>query len=96
MAAQSHTLTKKYFSDRAALLAPHPGIYYGQYPEKKQHTPGWLEATVQRIKKHYLDSVKPHRKEHRNMLDRVCTTHKVIESMSDAQLDKWIIDIRRK
>jgi preprotein translocase subunit SecA len=96
MSAQSHALTKKYLSDKMALLAPHPGIYYSQYPEKKLHSPGWLETTMLRIKKHYRDSVKPHRKEHQNMLDQVGTTHKVIESMSDAQLDKWIIDIRRK
>ncbi len=96
MSVQSHALTKKYLSDKMALLAPHPGIYYSQYPEKKQHSPGWLETTMLRIKKHYLDSVKPHRKEHQNMLDRVRATQEVIESMSDAQLDKWIVDIRRK
>ena len=96
MSAQSHALTKKYLSDKMALLAPHPGIYYSQYPEKKQHLPGLLEITMLRMKKRYLESVKPHRKVHQNMLDRVRTTHEVIESMSDVQLDKWIIDIKRK
>ena len=96
MSERTRTLTKKYLSDRLELLAPHPGIYYGQYPSKKQVSSGWLETIAKRLKKYYLDSVRPHRKEHREMLERVTTTYKVIESMTDVQLDRWIIDIKRK
>ncbi len=78
------------------MLAPHPGIYNGQYPTKKQQSAGWLTVTVQRVKKVFVDIVKPHQKSHRDMLNRVHANHTVIKSMSDAQLNKWIIDIKRK
>ena len=96
MTVHSKRSANKYFINRGALLAPHPGIYNGQYPTKTQRSPGWLEVTVQRSKKMFADIIKPHQKEHRNMLDRVHANHTVITAMSDAQLDKWVIDIKRK
>jgi preprotein translocase subunit SecA len=96
MSVQSKNITNKYCNDNGALLAPHPGIYSGQYPTKKQQSPGWLTVTVQRVKKSFADIVRAHQKAHREMLERVHTNHTVITSMSDAQLNKWIIDIKRK
>lgn len=86
----------RYCSNNDMLLAPHPGVYNGQYPAKIQLTPSWMDVIVQRSKKLCADIVKPHRKAHRDMLDRVRTNHKVIKSMSDPQLDKWVVDIKKK
>lgn len=96
MLVSSKKHTDRYLRDNGALLAPHPGIYNGQYPIKQQLSPGWLTGAVQRVKKELLDIVKPHKKAHREMLDRVHANHKVITSMNDAQLNKWIIDVKRR
>jgi len=77
-----------------SLLAPHPSVYYGRYPVKKQKNTSWLETLLLRFKKLRTDIVKPDRKAHKVMLKRVHTNHKIIEKMSDADLDKWIDDIK--
>lgn len=88
----AHQLTRQ----DESLLAPHPGICFGQYPIKNQQQSSWLETMLLRFNKLRADFVKPHRKVHQAMLDRVHVNHKIIEKMSDAELDKWIVDIKRK
>ena len=96
MSVQSQTSANKYFSDSNVLLALHPGIYHGQYPTKKQQSPGRLKVIVSRIKKLFADIHRPEDKVHNEMLKRVHANHQIIKSMSPAQLDKWIIDIKGK
>ncbi len=79
-----------------SLLTPRPGICFGQYPVKKQTKQNWIETILLRLNKLRKDIVKPHRKSHKSMLDRVHANHKIIETMSDAELDKWIVDVKRR
>ncbi len=83
-------------SKSESLLAPHPGIYCGQYPIKKLQKPGYLDKLLLRLKKLNKEFSKPARRIRREMLDRVHATHKVIERMNEAELDKWVIDIKRQ
>lgn len=85
---------KQLFSQGGSLLAPHPGIYYGQYPTKKQKNISWLEKTELYVYKLLKDVLKQSRKQHQVMLNRVHTNHKFVEAMSDAVLDKCIVDIK--
>ena len=76
------------------MLTPHPGICFGQYPVKKQTKQNWIETLLKRLNKLRKDVVKPHRRSHKSMLDRVHANHKIIEAMSDTELDKWIVDVK--
>ncbi len=96
MSVQSKTSANKYLTGSNVLLAPHPGICYGQYPTKKQQSPGWLKVIVSRSKKLFADTLRPEEKVHKEMLKRVHADHKIIKSMSPVQLDKWIIDVKSK
>ena len=77
-----------------SLLAPHPGVCFGQYPVKKQLKHNWMQMILQRFNKLRTDITKPHGRSQKSMLDRVHTTHKIIAAMSDAELDKWIVDVK--
>ena len=79
-----------------ALFAPHPGIYFGGYPLKKQKKNSLYEKSVLRISKLAKDILKPARKQYRSMLDRVHANHKIIGKMSDVELDKWIVNNKRQ
>lgn len=94
MSAQSQLLSNKHSKHSGSLHAAHPGVYHGSYPTKKQQSLSWLETAVKRSKKLCTDIVRPHRKSQRDMLDRVHAIYKVIESMNDALLDKWIMDVK--
>lgn len=48
------------------------------------------------MNKLFRDFFRQPKKQHEFMLKRVRTIHKFIEAMSDAELDKWIIDIKFK
>ena len=86
--------TKRFSRQYESLLTPHPGIYYGKYPAKKQKNTSWLETAELRLNKLFRDIAKQPRKQHQVMLKRVHANHKFVEAMSDAELDKWIIDIK--
>ncbi len=94
MSSQLQALINKYLTNSELLLAPHPGVYYGQYPTKTQDESSWLEKTVRRGKKLCADIASPHHKVQQDMLNRVHAIHKVIQPMSDALLDKWIIEVK--
>lgn len=85
-----HQLTRQ----NQSLLPPHPGVCFGLYPTKKQKKSNLYEAIFSRFGRLRTDIVKPHHRAHQAMLDRVHTNHKIIETMSDLALDKWIIDIK--
>jgi len=94
MSVRSHASKGLLFSKAESLLAPHPNVFYGQYPVKKQKKTSWLDAAMQRINKLSSNVFKPQSKAHRKMLRRVHASHKIIETLSDAVLDKFIIDIK--
>jgi preprotein translocase subunit SecA len=50
---------------------------------------------LQRFNNLCTDIVNPQRISYKAMLDRVHSDHKIIEVMSDTDLDRWIIDIKR-
>ncbi|MBE9563599.1 MAG: prepilin peptidase, partial [Proteobacteria bacterium] len=82
------------FAKTESFLAPHPNVFYGQYPIKKQKKSSWLDAAMQGINKLSSTVFKPQGKTHKVMLNRVHASHKIIETLSDAVLDKFIIDIK--
>ncbi|MBE9563864.1 MAG: prepilin peptidase, partial [Proteobacteria bacterium] len=94
MSVRSSTVNGLFSTKAESLLAPHPNIFYGQYPIKKQKKARWFETAMQRINKLSANVFKPQGKIHKEMLGRVHTVHKIIETLSDAALDKWIIDIK--
>ena len=77
-----------------SLLAPHPNIFYGQYPIKKQKKTSWIDDVKQRLIKLSSKAFISQHKKNQSMLERVHDNHKAIEGMSDAALDKWIFDIK--
>ena len=79
-----------------ALLAPHPNIYFGSYPLKSQKKYNFYEVAELRIRKLTRDIFKPHRKQYRSMLSRVHANHKIVEKMSDVELDKWVVNNKRQ
>ena len=94
MSAQLKTLLNNYFADDDLVLAPHPGVYYGQYPTKKQKDSSVLENIVKRSKKIAADVLNPQRKSQQLMLKTVQEIHASLVPMSDAQLDEWIVDVK--
>ena len=96
MSAYYPVFIRQLFKQNKSLLAPHPNIYYGKYPLKKQEKYSLFEISVLRIKKLSRDIFRQHRRKYRTMLHRVHVNHKIIEKMSDAALDKWVINIKRQ
>ena len=94
MSVHSAAFNALLFSKKKSLLAPHPNVFYGQYPIKKQKKTGRLDTVMQRINKLSSNVFKPQSKANKVMLSRVHTNHKVIETLSDAVLDKLIIDTK--
>ena len=94
MSVRSAVLNSQLFSKPESLLAPHPNVFFGHYPIKKQKKTGWLEFVKLRMDKLFAGVVKPQGKTHKAMLNRVHASHKVLETLSDAVLDKMIIDIK--
>jgi preprotein translocase subunit SecA len=77
-----------------SLLVPHPNIFYGQYPIKKQQKTNWIDDVKRRFIKLSSKVFISQHKKNQVMLERVHASHKIIEGMSDSTLDKWIIDIK--
>ena len=94
MSVRSAAFNGLFFSKAESCLAPHPNVFYGQYPIKKQKKSSGLDAAMQRINKLSSNVFKPQSKAHKVMLSRVHASHKIIETLSDTVLDKWIIDIK--
>jgi preprotein translocase subunit SecA len=83
-----------FFAKDESLLAPHPNIFHGQYPIKKQKKTGWFDTTMQAINKTSSNVFRPQKKIHKVMLSRVHASHEIIQTLSDSALDKLIIDIK--
>ena len=78
------------------MLAPHPGVYYGQYPTKKQSTNSWYKMVRHRFSSFRADLANPQRRQYKAMLERVHANHKITETMSDKALDRWITDVKSR
>ena len=94
MSVRSPVFNGLLFGKTESLLAPHPNVFYGQYPIKKQKKTSWLDSSMSRINKLSSNVFKPQAKTNKMMLSRVHASHKIIQTLSDAVLDKWIIDIK--
>ena len=94
MSVRSAAFNALLFAKTESSLAPHPNVFYGQYPIKKHKKTGWLDKSMQGINKLSATVFKPQGKSHKVMLNRVHASHKIIETLSDAVLDKFIIDIK--
>ena len=77
-----------------SLLAPHPNIFYGQYPTKKQKQLKWLDMAMQRLYRLSFSLLNMQTKSNKRMLEGVHTRYEGMESLSDTELDKYIIDIK--
>ena len=87
---------QNFLHKRELLSAPHPNVFYGQYPIKKQKKTSWFDGVRHSFVKVLLKTFKSRSCAHASMLKRVHANHKILASMSDAQLDKWIVDIKRQ
>lgn len=79
-----------------SLLVPHPGIFYGLYPTKKQKTTSWLQTAEIGFNKLFNNIFRQQQKQSKVMLKRVHAIQKFVEAMSDVELLTWIIDIKVK
>ena len=84
MPAYYPALIRQLFKQNKSLLAPHPNIYYGKYPLKKQKKYSLFEMAALRITKLSRDIFMQHRKRYKTMLNRVHANHKVIDSVNVA------------
>ena len=94
MSVRSPVFNGLLLSKTESLLAPHPNVFYGQYPIKKQKKSSMLDTVMQGINKLSSNVFKRQSKANKVMLSRVHTNHKIISTLSDALLDKLIIDIK--
>ena len=94
MTTRLQTLLNNKSTDNKLFNPPRPGVYYGDYPVKKQQSSSWLETLVKRSKKLCVDAINLDGKSQQNMLDRVHANHEIVKTMSDVQLDKWINNVK--
>ena len=81
-------------SDREPL--PHPGVYFGAYPYRKEKEKGRIEQ--------FLDSLLPASSKPENvknqqrdkLIRRIEALDKPLARMSEHGLNSWIVDIKRK
>jgi preprotein translocase subunit SecA len=76
-------------------LLPHPGIYYGGYPCRKDRDYGVIEIFFRQLSAFLRKPVQADRKKWDVLVNRVHALEKVLSEMSDATLDEWVIDIRK-
>ncbi len=79
------------FLKAESLLAPHPNIFYGQYPTKKQIKSKWINTVMQRLHRLSFSLFNTQIKSNKRMLEHVHTNDAEMKSLSDAELDKYII-----
>ena len=84
------------FGEQESEPLPHPGVYFGAYPYRKEQEKGKLEEFLAGIN---VFSSKPEaaRKKHwKKFTQRVHAIDKPLSKMSERGLDSWILDIKRK
>lgn len=96
MSARSISFYEKFLNKPESLLAPHPNVFHGQYPVKKQIKSGLFDRLKRHLNKLTSDVFKSHSRLHKKMLQRVHEHHKTIDCLSDAALDECIVDIKCK
>lgn len=83
------------FISNKSMLAPHPNIFHGEYPTKKQKKSKWLDRVIQRL--HGLSFSVLNKQQYANkfMLRSVNAYQQEMECLSDSVLDQYIIEIKR-
>ena len=75
---------------------PHPGVFYGAYPSKKQREKGKIEAFLTGFGSFAPRPEAARKKNWRKFTARVAAMDKPLSKLSDRGLDGWILDIKRK
>lgn len=76
------------------LLAPHPGVFYGHYPVKKNKKKNFSQRLVRSLKRSVNKIFKTQRREVKWMLKNVHENHQPLKSMSESELNNEIIEIK--
>lgn len=75
---------------------PHPGVYFGAYPYKKEEDKGKIEEF---LRSYLVFTPKPeaaHKKQWQKFTRRIAAMDKPLSKMSERGLDSWILDIKKK
>lgn len=80
--------------DREPL--PHPGVYYGGYPCRKEKEKGRAEAIIESLLPISTTSGTARKKHRDRFVQRVEAMEKPLSKMSERGLDSWITDVRKK
>ena len=83
------------FIKSKSLLAPHPNIFYGEYPAKKQKKSKWIDNLVQRLHRLSFSVSNTQQKSNALMLENVHTHDAEMSFLSEDELDGHIIEIKR-
>jgi len=83
------------FVKSESLFAPHPNVFYGQYPIKKQKKSKWLDTTVQGLYRLSFSLLNMQTRSNKRMLNGVHTYYEKMDFLSDAELDEYIVEVKR-
>lgn len=88
------TASNKVFSKDLPL--PHPGIFYGAYPYKREVKTDKLEEILSKLKPSTPQHKSSKKKHWADFLKRVHQFDAELNAMTDQALDDWVIDVRKK
>jgi len=75
---------------------PHPGVYFGAYPYRKVKDKGRIEEFVGNFLSFSSKPVAAHKKHWHKFTRRIEAMDKPLSKLSEAGLDNWILDIKKK
>jgi len=75
---------------------PHPGVYFGSYPYRKEEEKGRLEEFLGGISAFTSKPVAARKKHWQKFTRRVEAMDRPLSKMSERGLDSWIVDIKKK
>ena len=75
---------------------PHPGVYFGAYPHRKNTDKGWIEEFLRGLLSFSSKPEAAHKKHWQKFTQRVEAMDKPLSKMSERGLDSWILDIKKK
>ena len=83
------------FIQSKSVLAPHPNVFHGAYPVKKQEKTKWIDRLVQRFHRLSFSVSNTQQKSNRLMLENVNAHNEAMVCLSEVELDKYIVEIKR-
>lgn len=83
------------FIQNKSMLAPHPNIFHGEYPAKKQKKSKWIDNVVQRLHRLSFSISSTQKKSNILMLKNVHAQDEAMACLSEAELDEHIVEIKR-